>query len=78
MNESGAPAPCPVCDASARRIISAPNLSGLPRHTVKALDRNEKSRHEPSVVQKERRPGTGEPPRARAHVSPRPWCIEHG
>lgn len=78
MSQSSAPAPCPVCDGAARRIISAPNLSGLPRHTVKALDRNEKSRHEPTVVRREAKQQSSEPPRARAHVGSRPWCLEHG
>lgn len=77
MAEARSPAPCPVCDVAARRIISAPNLTALPRSAVLARDRNERSRHEPRVVQREARRDTG-PPRARSHAGPRPWVLEHG
>jgi putative FmdB family regulatory protein len=76
MAESSAPAPCPQCARSARRIISAPNLQSMARSTVRALDRNEKNRHEPAVSTRPRAPV--DEPRARVHTGPRPWVIEHG
>ncbi|HEY8946266.1 MAG TPA: zinc ribbon domain-containing protein [Polyangiaceae bacterium] len=82
MAESSAGAPCPTCRETARRIVSAPNLGNLPRSTVRALDRNEKNRHEPRLVRREKRAETSESasgiPRARSHPGGRPWVLEHG
>jgi putative FmdB family regulatory protein len=49
----GAPprsAACPACNRDGERIFSAPMLTTAPRAVVAAIDRAEKSRHEPEVV----------------------------
>jgi putative FmdB family regulatory protein len=68
--------PCPVCEKHSPRIVSAPNLGRMERSQVKAMDRNEKSRHEPRVVQTA--------PRREGHLAPLraasggyPWAIGH-
>lgn len=43
------PASCPGCQASAARVMSAPNLSLMAPGRRQAFARNEKSRHEPGV-----------------------------
>jgi putative FmdB family regulatory protein len=73
--ESAEDGACPVCLCGARRIVSAPNLGQLARSQVKAIDRNERSRHEPRVVRTE-------PPRAAERGPLRstggyPWAIGH-
>jgi hypothetical protein len=42
--------PCPECDVEAPRVFSAPAISIGSRELVTAIDRTEKSRHEPEVV----------------------------
>jgi hypothetical protein len=41
---------CPVCNDSAVRVFSAPMVSTAPREIVAAIDRAERSGHEPEVV----------------------------
>jgi putative FmdB family regulatory protein len=48
--ESGAPARCPMCGGEARRVFSPPNLALLATGMRGALDREEKSAHEPGLV----------------------------
>ncbi|MGE3311166.1 MAG: FmdB family zinc ribbon protein [Limisphaerales bacterium] len=43
------PLPCPDCDRTASRLVSAPNLAVLSAANRKAFAINEKSRHEPRV-----------------------------
>lgn len=82
MADHRAPAACPTCDGEARRILSAPTLSAMPRSQVVARDRNERSRHEPTVS---KGPTHGhdhhhKPKKAdKLHVysGPRPWVMEH-
>ncbi len=45
-----AQADCPRCASVAARVISAPNLALMPAARRVALTRNEKSRHEPGVL----------------------------
>jgi putative FmdB family regulatory protein len=45
---------CPVCEAMAVRMISAPNLVLMPAARRAAHARNEKSRHEPGVTTRHR------------------------
>lgn len=46
------PATCPRCAALATRVISAPQLALMNSHSRVAHARNEKSAHEPQVVQR--------------------------
>jgi putative FmdB family regulatory protein len=70
---------CPVCENQSPRIVSAPNLGRMERSQVKAMDRNEKSRHEPRVVQAvqaaPQREGQAAP--LRAASGGYPWAIGH-
>ena len=68
--------PCPVCQEQAPRIVSAPNLGRMERSQVKAMDRNEKSRHEPRVVQTTPR-SSGERAPPRSAGGGYPWAIGH-
>ncbi|HEX4447208.1 MAG TPA: hypothetical protein VH044_10745, partial [Polyangiaceae bacterium] len=68
--------PCPVCLEQAPRIVSAPNLGRMERSQVKAMDRNEKSRHEPRVVQATPR-ASGERAPLRSAGGGYPWAIGH-
>jgi putative FmdB family regulatory protein len=75
--ESGAAGACPHCLQASPRIVSAPSLGRLERSQVRAIERNEKSRHEPRIVRTE-------PPRSRPEVRPMrsamggyPWAIGH-
>lgn len=43
-------ADCPSCGRAAPRVFAAPMLTTRPRALVAAIDRAEKSRHEPEVV----------------------------
>lgn len=79
MRESAAVGVCPVCDLPAPRVVSAPNFGVLARSTVRAIERNEKSRHEPRAVRVEPRAGAAEDaPRPRVPVGGRPWMVGHG
>ncbi len=42
--------PCPRCESAAGRVFSSPMMSSVPRSLAAALDREEKTRHEPDVV----------------------------
>jgi putative FmdB family regulatory protein len=78
--ESAADSACPVCLATARRIVSATNLGRLERSQVKAMDRNERSRHEPRVVRTESNAEPtreGRAPPLRAAGGGYPWAIGH-
>ncbi|MFO7177502.1 MAG: zinc ribbon domain-containing protein [Pseudomonadota bacterium] len=79
MADARANAPCPSCGLESRRILSPPAVARLPRATVRAHERNERSRHEPRLVQREPAPQTEEG-RARPARSAggHPWAIAHG
>lgn len=70
------PAQCPDCGRGAPRILSLPSLARLSRSVVKARDVNEKSRHDPKVVTRQKG-GAPAPAPARAAAA-RPWMIGHG
>lgn len=83
LAESAEPGLCPRCESAAPRVLSVPRLSGMPRATRIAHERNERSRHEPrhthgGVEQR----AVGEKPAARPaltrYTGARPWVIEHG
>ena len=50
IEQRAAPARCPDCSARSKRVLSAPRLRGMERSTLIAHERNERSRHEPRVV----------------------------
>jgi putative FmdB family regulatory protein len=72
MVEAGAPARCPSCGGSARRVFSPPGLALLARPVRRALDLEERSSHEPEVVSEKR----GRPMPHRHAPSP-PWTLGH-
>jgi putative FmdB family regulatory protein len=74
--ESADDSTCPVCHGTARRIVSATNLGRLERSQVKAMDRNERSRHEPRIVRTETMKESRPPPLRAAHGG-YPWAIGH-
>jgi putative FmdB family regulatory protein len=70
--DAGAPAACPGCGTPARRVFSPPGLALLARPLRGALDREEKSAHEPEVVAAK----TGRPLPHR-HAPAPPWVLSH-
>lgn len=74
--ESGAPAACPSCAREARRVYSMPNTRRMPTALSGAMDRAEKSVHEPEVVQ---RPAAGGASSGKKHQHShgRPWALGH-
>jgi putative FmdB family regulatory protein len=52
--EAGAAGHCPGCGAEGRRVYSPPGLALLARPLRRALDREERSAHEPEVVTSKR------------------------
>lgn len=65
MVQANEPAQCPNCEAVSRRLVSAPFLAVMNPHTRIAHARNEKSAHEPQVMNRTQLDGSG---RARAHA----------
>jgi putative FmdB family regulatory protein len=86
LAESALPGICPSCEEEAPRVLSVPHLTGVPRATMVAHDRNEQSRHEPRHAHncgKPRKPDRaasvpGERPALKRYTGARPWVIEHG
>ena len=74
--ESGTPAACPSCGREARRVYSMPNTRRMPTALSGAMDRAEKSVHEPEVVQ---RPAAGGASSGKKHQHShgRPWALGH-
>lgn len=86
FSESSAPCNCPQCGLESPRVISIPRLRSLDLTTVKAMDRNERSAHEPHVCHagcghshgKSIIPvGADGTPKPVAYDGPRSWVIEH-
>jgi putative FmdB family regulatory protein len=50
LGTAPASVPCPACARESRRVFSPPMLTSTPRALGAALDRAEKSGHEPEVV----------------------------
>lgn len=71
-------APCPACGRASARILSLPSVAQVGRAERVARDCNEKSRHEPRIVTREKPRDTGNPRPLRAASHGRPWAIEHG
>jgi len=73
--ESGEPMACPSCGCEAKRVYSIPNTRRMPAALAGAMDRAEKSAHEPEVV---RRPAGGTGTGKGHHQSHgRPWTVGH-
>lgn len=85
FGESSAPCPCPRCGTDAERVFSVPRLRRLDAVVVSAMDRNERSSHEPHIChsgchQHSRSVipvGVDGTPKAVSYHGPRPWVIEH-
>jgi putative FmdB family regulatory protein len=74
--ESTAAGECGQCLQASPRIVSAPSLGRMERSQVRAIERNEKSRHEPTIVSRQ--------PKAASEARPLqsagggyPWAIGH-
>jgi len=73
------PAACPDCGAQAKRLLSAPMVA-----TGSAVGRrvsavNERSQHEPRIVQRQAPKPSGDPAKRAVHSSHGgyPWAIGH-
>jgi putative FmdB family regulatory protein len=75
MRAAGGGAACPDCGATARRLLSVPNVAQLSSSNRKAHAINERSRFEPRLVTRETRAPSAEPKLHAGHG--RPWSIGH-
>ena len=71
--EEAGEAACPECGAEARRVYTMPNTKRVPAGLSKAMDRAEKSAHEPEIVR--RRIGGDQGKHRHSHG--RPWAMGH-
>jgi putative FmdB family regulatory protein len=80
MKDSADAADCPWCTCQAPRILSAPAVRQVERNTRVALERNERSSHEPSLLRRASSPARDAPPAEAKFRSGtgRPWALEHG
>jgi putative FmdB family regulatory protein len=80
LQDSGRGGPCPWCGREAPRILSAPAVRQLARNTRVALERNERSCHEPRLVRRTTTAARDAPAGDRKFrsTSGRPWALEHG
>jgi putative FmdB family regulatory protein len=84
MARCSEPTPCPQCDHSAARIISAPRLNTMRADMRSAHQVNERSAHQPKMTQAHRC-GAGcthnstdaKPQLKQASSAKRPWMIGH-
>jgi putative FmdB family regulatory protein len=75
------PIECPSCGLAASRVLTRPRLRVMAGTKVAAMDRNEKSRHEPHVCSSgcsHRAKSKETKPRLQSYTGSRPWVIEHG
>ena len=72
MAEAAAPASCPSCGTTARRVFTPPGLTVLTAPMRHVLNEEDKSAHEPDVVTQRR----GRPLPHRHEPSP-PWVLSH-
>ena len=70
-------APCPACGTAARCVLSVPRLAQLPASERRARDVNERSRHEPRLLQREKLASSEPAPRRVQATHGRPWAIGH-
>ena len=72
--EASEAARCPTCEGEARRVYSMPNLKSMSPALSGAMDRAEKSAHEPEVARRK----VGGDHAGHRHVSSgRPWALGH-
>ena len=73
------PAACPDCGALGKRLLSAPNLATGSAVGRRAAAVNERSQHEPRIVQRETPRSNGEPSPRTVHSAHGgyPWAIGH-
>jgi putative FmdB family regulatory protein len=73
------PAPCPDCGELGKRLLSAPNLATGSALGRRAAAINERSQHEPRIVQRETAKPSGDPAQrvVRASQGGYPWAIGH-
>jgi putative FmdB family regulatory protein len=72
MAAAAAPAHCPGCGTTARRVFTPPGLALLAAPMRRVLNEEDKSAHEPDVVSERR----GRPMPHRHEPSP-PWVLSH-
>lgn len=73
--EAGDPMACPACRSEAGRVYSVPNTRKMPTALSGAINRAEKSAHEPDVV---RRPSESTASRGgQRQGHGRPWTLGH-
>ncbi len=88
MSDSAKSAPCPMCQADARRVfLSAPRLNTMAPATRKAHQTNERSSHEPrrtghvcgSHCHHHKKPAeeTGNVMKQQTGKGRRPWMLGH-
>jgi putative FmdB family regulatory protein len=70
-------APCPSCGSDARRLLSVPQLARLAPTERRARDINERSSHEPRIVQRHAVPPAEPAARKLQATHGRPWAIGH-
>lgn len=70
MTEATEPAWCPTCGDEAGRVLTPPGLAILARPVRRALELEEKSAHEPWVVN-----GKRGHPLPRIHTPAPPWVL---
>lgn len=72
MTEAAAPARCPSCGMSARRVFTPPGLALLATPMRRMLDEEDRSAHAPDVVRE--RHGQ---PLPHPHEAAPPWVLSH-
>ena len=84
MRHASDPVACPNCGNLARRAVSAPHLATMDKTKRKARAIEERSAHEPGVVQRgevphmvERDRGAQEPRRPERAHGRYPWTVGH-
>lgn len=86
MADCDLPQPCPACNGSGRRLLTAPNLAVLSSSQRSAHERNERSAHEPRLHQKHTcgahcshhaKPKRETPKLKAGRADARPWMIGH-
>jgi putative FmdB family regulatory protein len=71
---AGEPVACPACGAGAPRHYGPPNLRRTPAPLAAAIERSQRSAHEPQVVSAP--PTAGQPLKRHApHRQRRPWQL---
>jgi putative FmdB family regulatory protein len=67
---------CPSCGGGARRVYSMPNTRRMPDTLSGAMNRAEKSAHEPEVIQRPAGGGASSN-KKHQHTHGRPWALGH-